>query len=79
MATLTTFDYRYILASYPGPYTRGALFLPRRNKGLVSPVLHMCLFKTNEYTQTTLLGCGAPTRDVLRMNIPIKFTQTGMQ
>ena len=37
-------------------YARGARFLPRRNKGLVSTVLRMCQFKTNEYTQTTLLG-----------------------
>ena len=36
----------------------------------------MCQFKTNEYTQTMLLGStsGAPVRDVLRMNIPIKFS-----
>ena len=37
-------------------YARGARFLPRRNKGLVSTVLRMCQFKTNEYTQTTLVG-----------------------
>ena len=63
-------------------YTRGARFLPRRNKGLVSTALRMCQFKTNEYTQTTLLGSGAPARDVLCMNIPIKFItswQFGMQ
>ena len=67
------------LALYPGPYTR---FLKRRNTGLVSTGLRMCQFKTNEYSQTTLLRRGAPARDVLRMNIPIKFTtswQSGMQ
>ena len=37
-------------------YACGARFLPRRNKGLVSTVLCMCQFKTNEYTQTMLLG-----------------------
>ena len=36
-------------------YARGARFLSRRKKGLVSTVLRMCQFKTNEYTQTTLL------------------------
>ena len=30
-------------------YARGARFLPRRNKGLVSTVLRMCQLKTNEY------------------------------
>ena len=46
--------------------------------GLVSTVLRMCQFKTNDVTQV----CGAPARDVLSMNIPIKFTtswQSGMQ
>ena len=45
------------LASYPGPYTRAVCAsFQRRNKGLVSTVLRMCQFKTNEYTQTMLLG-----------------------
>ena len=30
--------------------------IDRRSKGLVSTVLCMCQFKTNEYTQTTLVG-----------------------
>ena len=45
------------LASYPGPYTHTVCAsFRRRNKGLVSTVLCMCQFKTNEYTQITLLG-----------------------
>ena len=57
-----------------------ASFQRRRNKGLVSTVLRMCQFKTNEYTQTTLLGgtCEAPARDVLCMNIvPLNLLQVG--
>ena len=47
-----------LLASSPGPYTRAvrASFQGEIYKGLVSTVLRMCQFKTNEYTQTTLLG-----------------------
>ena len=38
----------------------------------------MCLLKTNEYTQTTLIGrCGAPVRDALGMNIPMNLPQVG--
>ena len=48
--------WRMLLPSLvPRPlYARGVRFL--LNKGLVSTVLRMCQFKTNEYTQTTLLG-----------------------
>ena len=34
----------------------------------------MCQFKTNELYSNYVARCGAPVRDVLRMNIPIKFT-----
>ena len=44
------------LASYTQALIRARCALPSRNKGLVSTVLRMCQFKTNEYTQTTLLG-----------------------
>ena len=71
-----------MLASYLGPYTRAVrASFQRRNKGLVSTVLRMCQFKTNEYTQTTLLGVEL-LRVTFYVNIPIKFTtswQSGMQ
>ena len=55
-------------------YAHGA----HRNKGLVSTIKTMNILNYSNYAAR----CGAPVHDVLRMNIPIKFTTTwqpGMQ
>ena len=52
------------------------------DQGLQSTVLLMCQFKSNEYTQTTLLRRDVLALEVLHMNNPIKFTKSrhsGMQ
>ena len=56
------------VASYPGPSTHAVRASVLG--GIVSNVLRMCQFKTNEYTQTTYVW--APARDVwiFLLNLP---------
>ena len=80
VAPVMGYDYIYHAKSPLNTPVWGSLRSP--DKGLQSTVLLMCQFKSNEYTQTTLLKCGALAREVLHMNNPFKFTKSrhsGMQ